>query len=396
MTVRAIVHVDMDAFYASVEVLDDASLAGRPLIVGGTGPRGVVASCSYEARAVGVRNAMPTARARRLSPNAVVLAPRFDRYRELSKRIHAIFRSYTPLVEGLALDEAYLDVTGAGRLFGAPVDIATAIRERVRNELGLSASVGVGTNKLVAKLASEAAKPKAQAGRYEPGAGVVVVEPGDEIAFLHPHPAGALPGVGPATRSRIERFGVVTVGDLARVPEATLIGALGNAAGRHLHALAWGRDESPVEPHRPTKSVSQETTYPRDIADPIVLTEHAVRLGEGVAQRLQRSHLAGRTVTLKVRFADFRTITRSRTLPEAVDTATVIGRTAADLLDQVDTGTGVRLIGVGVSNLAERTERQLSLDEAVDDGVHPADAAADAVRRRFGPEAIGLARHRDV
>ncbi|MGH9190288.1 MAG: Y-family DNA polymerase, partial [Acidimicrobiales bacterium] len=241
----SILHLDIDAFYAAVEVLADASLAGRPVIVGGTGARGVVASCSYEARAAGVRSAMPVARARRLCPEAVLLAPRFDAYRDFSRQMHAILTSYTPLVEPIAFDEAFLDVTGAARLWGSGPDIAVALRRRVADELGLSASVGVATNKLLAKLASEAAKPSpspggAVAGR---GRGIHVVPPGQELEFLHSLRVSALWGVGPATRARLDRLGVSTVGDLSAVPVEVLVSVLGPAAGQALHELSWARDD---------------------------------------------------------------------------------------------------------------------------------------------------------
>ena len=389
-TAPSILHVDMDAFYAAVETLEDPSLAGRPVIVGGTGNRGVVAACSYEARVYGIHSAMPSVRARRLCPQAVFLPGRFDRYAEYSRRLHDVLLSVTPLVEGIALDEAFLDVAGAHRLLGRAEAIAADIRRRIQDELQLSASVGAATSKLVAKLASEAAKPRVTPQGPRPGPGVKVVAPGEELAFLHGHPVQALWGVGPATLKRLQRFGVRTVGDLAALPEATLVGALGDAQGRHLHALACGRDDRPVEPERAAKSIGHEETYAHDHYEPQALRQEAVRMAEAVSSRLRGHGLAGRTVTVKVRFADFQTITRSRTVPEPVDTGFGLAAVACDLLRQVDTSPGVRLLGVSTSNLVDRPARQLSLDDALlpwDEATR----AVDEVRRRFGDGAVGPA-----
>jgi DNA polymerase-4 len=381
----SILHVDLDAFYASVEVLRDPGLAGRPVLVGGTGPRGVVAAASYEARRFGIHSAMPMARARRLCPEAVVLPPRFDAYGEASTAVMDILRSFTPLVEPLALDEAFLDLTGARRLFGTAVEVGTTIRARVRSETGLVASVGVGTTKLVAKLASESAKPD----------GLLAVEPGTELAFVHPLPVGRLWGVGPKTLARLQRFGVSTVGDLAALPLETLVGALGHAAGAGLHALAWNRDERRVEPDRETKSIGQEETFPRDLHEVEPLRQEVRRMAERVGNRLRDKGLAGRTVTLKVRYHDFRTITRSATVPEPVSAFLDIARLALGLLERVELGGGVRLLGVSVRNLAAAPAHQEALWETASD--HPAppsenvQRAVDAVRARFGDDAVGPA-----
>ena len=393
-TEPSILHVDMDAFFASVEVLLDPSLAGKPVVVGGTGNRGVVASCTYEARAYGIRSAMPSTRARRLCPHAVFVPGRYSVYSEHSKRIFEIFREVTPLVEGISLDEAFLDVAGARKLFGPPAEIAALLRRRIAEDLGLRCAVGASTTKFIAKLASEAAKPTASFTGPVPGKGVVVVEPGGELEFLHPLPVQALWGVGPATLARLERFGLRTVGDLARLPVETLVGALGEAHGRHLHELAWGRDPRPVEPHQRVKSVSSEETYAADHHDLEPLRLEAVRLGDAVAGRLRAAGLAGRTVSIKVRFHDFQTITRSHTLPAAVDTGADVARAAVALLDQVDPSPGVRLFGVAVSNLSEGGAVQLALDTdgAGSDpggvGWSAATAAVDEVRRRFGDGAV--------
>jgi DNA polymerase IV len=403
-----ILHVDMDAFYAAVEVLVDPSLQGKPLIVGGAGRRGVVAACSYEARAFGIRSAMPSAQARRLCPHAIFMPGRYDRYADYSRRIHDVFKSFTPLVEPIALDEAFIDVAGAVRLFGPGPRIGAEIRWRIGAELGLSASVGVATSKLVAKLASEAAKPKAALSGVQPGAGVVVVEPGQELAFLHPKSVDVLWGVGPATSTRLRRLGVSTIGDLAAVPLETLELVVGAANGRHLHALAWGRDHRPVEADRKTKSIGYEETYAHDKDDPAELRRELVRMADAVASRLRAAGLGGRTVTLKVRFGDFATITRSQTLPGAVDTGPVIARMGTGLLDQVDVSAGVRLLGISVSNLIRGAARQLSLEMESPPGARsaagrdpaPGPAAAgweeaakavDQVRHRYGDAAVGPA-----
>ena len=388
----SILHVDLDAFYAAVEVLEDPSLAGRAVVVGGTGDRGVVAAASYEARVYGIHSAMPSARARRLCPDAVFLPGRFSLYAEYSRRLHEVLASFTPMVEGIALDEAFLDVSSVRRLLGPGAEIAVRIRHEVRDALGLWASVGVGTTKLVAKLASEAAKPIASPGGTVPGSGVRVVPPEEERAFLHRHPVGALWGVGPVTRRRLERFGVRTVGDLAALPVDTVVGALGPALGRSLHDLAHNRDPRVVEPDRAPKSIGHEETYPRDHRDRRHLEREVVRLADAVATRLRRQGLAGRTVTLKVRFGDFRTITRSRTEPEAVDTGPDLAAVGSALLDGVDVSPGVRLLGLSASNLVAATGRQLSLDEG---GPGPPGdrvaVAVDRVRARFGDEAVGPA-----
>ena len=380
---RTILHVDLDAFYASVEVLENPALAGKPVLVGGTGPRGVVAAASYEARRFGIHSAMPMGRARRLCPQAIVLPPRFDLYGAKSRAVHEIFAAFTPVIEPIALDEAFLDVTGALRLFGTGAEIGAAIRARVRAKTGLTASVGVASNKLLAKLASDDAKPD----------GMLVVEPGSELAFLHPHPVGRLWGVGPATLARLERFGVETIGDLAALPEASLVDTLGRAHGHQLHELACGRDDRPVEPDRETKSIGQEETFPRDVADREALAREVRRMAERVGTRLRDHALTGRTVTLKVRFPDFRTITRSATLPEPFAVSSEIARQALALLDKVDTAGGVRLLGVSVSNLTAAAAHQESLfgDEPALESSIPIQSVVDAVRARYGSEALGPA-----
>ncbi len=390
-TGATILHVDLDAFYASVEQLDDPRLRGRPVVVGGLGPRGVVAAASYEARRFGIHSAIPMGRARRACPDAVFLAPRFERYGEASTQVMAILRAVTPLVEPLALDEAFLDVAGARRLHGSGEEIAIELRRRIRSETGLVASVGIATTKLVAKLASELAKPD----------GLLLVPPGTELELLHPLDVGRLWGVGPATRKRLEGLGVVTIGDLAALPEQALVDALGQSSGRHLHALAWNRDDRPVEPNREVKSIGHEETFPRDVAERAVLQREVRRMAERVAERLRRAERAGRTVQLKVRYGDFRTITRSRTLPTATDVAAEIATVASALLEAVELRDGVRLLGVTAQQLEPTAGVQTSLDLDASRGGEPGDeghdrrraleVSVDEVRDRFGAGAVGPA-----
>jgi DNA polymerase IV len=391
----SILHVDLDAFYASVEQLADPSLRGRPVIVGGLGRRGVVAAASYEARRYGVHSAMPMGRARRACPDGVFLAPRFDAYGEASRSVMAILRDVTPLVEPLALDEAFLDVRGVRRLHGSAPEIGALLRERIKAETGLVASVGVATTKFVAKLASDHAKPD----------GMLVVEAGTEIDFLHPLHVRQLWGVGPKTAERLAQLGVRTIGDLAALPEDTLVHALGDAHGRHLHTLAWNRDDRAVEPDHEVKSVGHEETFATDLTDRDVLQREALRMSERVAERLREGRHAGRTVQLKLRYKDFRTITRSRTLDEPTNLATDIADVARALLDAVDVGDGIRLLGVAVQQLqavdepddddALQDRLPLDLDGGAARGGDPRQRAIeesmDAVRRRFGDDAVGPA-----
>ncbi len=387
-TVASILHLDLDAFYASVEQLADPSLRGRPVVVGGLGNRGVVAAASYEAREFGIHSAMPMARARRACPHAAFVAPRFDAYAAASTHVMEILRSSTPLVEPIAFDEAFLDVEGVRRIHGTGPEAGAVIRARVHAETGLVASVGVATTKLLAKLASDLAKPD----------GLLVVEPGTELAFLHPLPVQRLWGVGPATRRCLDRLGVHTVGDLAAMPEAALVGALGDAQGRHLHALAHNDDPRPVEPKRQVKSIGHEETFATDLTDRDDLARELVRMSERVAIRLRTSGKAARTVQLKVRFGDFRTITRSHTLPEATDLARDIQTEARTLLDDVDCAPGVRLLGVSVQQLVDGAVVQESLPFGTASAVRSArpdrralEEAVDGVRARFGDDAVGPA-----
>jgi len=383
-----ILHVDMDAFFVSVELLDRPELRGRPVVVGGSGGRGVVAAASYEARAHGVFSAMPSARARRLCPQAVFLPGRHARYREVSARVFEVFHSYTPLVEGISLDEAFLDVTGAHGLFGSSPAIAASLRAQVLADVGLTCSVGVAPRKLTAKLASEAAKPRASLAGTVVGSGVYVVTEGDELAFLHALPVRALWGVGPATATRLERLAVQTVGDLAALPLPALERSLGKGTGRHLHDLAWARDHRRVVPVHVAKSVGHEETYAHDHVAHDTLDRELVRLSDATATRLRAAGVAGRTVQVKIRFGDHRTITRSVTVSEALDTGTDLARAARPLLLGEDVSGGVRLLGVSVSQLSPSSERQLSLDDAGPSSWADATRAVDEVRGRYGAASI--------
>jgi len=406
--VRTILHVDMDAFYVSVELRRRPDLHGQPVVVGGTGPRGVVAAASYEARRFGVFSAMPSSVARRRCPHAVFLPGDHELYSAVSADVHEIFQSFTPLVEGLALDEAFLDMSGARRLFGSGTAAAHAIRDEVEQRLQLTCSVGVATNKFLAKLASKAAKPVASPAGVRPGPGVVEVPPGGELAFLHPLPVRALWGVGPASLERLQRLGVETVGDLAALGEAAVVRALGAANGLHLSRLANALDDRPVEPDRAMKSIGHEETYPQDLHDRADLQTQIVRLCDAVSARLRHHGVGARTITLKVRFAGFQTITRSRTVNAALTTGPAIAAVVLPMLDAIDPSPGVRLLGVSGSNLGEPVE-QLSLDGLMDEGAapaaagtsvavadlehswHDASAAVDDIRARFGAAAIGPA-----
>jgi DNA polymerase-4 len=398
-TVRTILHVDMDAFFVSVELRRRPELVGQPVVVGGTGNRGVVAAASYEARRYGVHSALPSAIARRRCPHAVFLPGDHELYGEVSTQVHEIFGRYTPLIEPLSLDEAFLDVSGAIRLFGEGVQIAQRIRDDVHRELDLTCSVGVAPNKFLAKMASVQAKPIASPAGIEPGAGVVEVRPGEELTFLHPLPVRRLWGVGPKTHEKLDRLGVRTIGDLAELPEGTLVAALGPASGQHLLALAKGLDARPVEVERDPKSIGHEETYPHDLHELDDLDRELVRLSDAVASRLRRFGSGARTVTLKVRFAGFRTVTRSVTLPSGIDTGPEIVAAVKPLLHTLDVSPGVRLLGVSASHFADRSEQLDLFSDAGDGPIQGSSsqdpqrsaAAIDEIRERFGAAAIGPA-----
>jgi DNA polymerase-4 len=395
-----VLHLDMDSFFAAVEVRADPSLAGRPVVVGGSGPRSVVSSASYEARVFGVRSAMPIAEARRRCPGLVVVAGHHENYEKVSARLVGLCHEVTPIVEPISIDEAFLDVSGAHQLFGDSWTIATDLRRRVLDELALACAIGIGRTKLVAKLASKAAKPRVRPGGFDPGAGVVLVAPADELSFLHAHPVRAVPGIGPATAERLRRIGVTTVGDLALVGRQRLVAMFGEAHGAALFDLAAGRDDRRVVTDRVLRSIGHERTFDVDDHDPASLASKARELAVSVAARCRARGVAARTVSVKVRFGDFETIDRSRSLDRPVTSAAEITEVATALLEAVDVGRGVRLLGVSVSNLGES-----NLEHAVQLGLFaeaaagrdlptPAgrgdevEVAADEIRRRFGPDAI--------
>jgi DNA polymerase IV len=378
-----ILHVDMDAFYASVATRDRPDLQDVPVIVGG-GSRGVVLSANYLARQYGVRSAMPGTRARRLCPQAVVVAPDFEVFGQVSSSVMENFRRVTPLVEVLSLDEAFLDVRGSTRRLGTPLEIAEQLRATIHDEQGITCSVGVAASVSVAKLASRRAKPD----------GVVVVPPARITSFLHPLDVGELWGVGEKTQAMLNRLGLVTVGDVAHTPLRTLQRAVGDGLGSHLHELAWGTDRRTITPRRgpdePDRSMGAQETFGRDTDDRETIVRELLRLSARVSGRMRVAGVAGRTVSITVRFADFTTITRSRTLPEATDVTQEIYRTATRLYDALGLQRArLRLVGVRVEGLVPRetVQRQLVLGER-EHGWSDADRAVDRATRRFGAAAV--------
>jgi DNA polymerase-4 len=376
----AILHVDMDAFYASVEQRDRPELRGRPVIVGGRAEsRGVVSAASYEARAFGVHSAMPTRTAVRLCPDGVFLPPRMDHYARVARQLREIFLSFTALVEPLSLDEAFLDVRGSGQLFGPAPEIARRVKECVRAEAGLTASVGVAPNKFLAKLASDLGKPD----------GLVVIEPGQVRAVLHPLPVGRLWGVGAKGQARLHALGLRTIGQVAALPERVLVDHFGES-GRHLWQLARGRDDRPVVPDAEAKSISAETTFARDVGDREALRGWLLGLVEQLGQRLRQRGVRARTVDLKVRTSDFRTHTRARRLGEPTDLTAVLWQSAAELFARVpDEWLPLRLLGVGASNLVADASVQGDLfDQGWRRRQRALDQTLDAIREEFGDNSI--------
>jgi len=383
MTNRAILHVDMDAFYASIEQLDDPRLKGRPVIVGadpkeGHG-RGVVAACSYEARKFGVRSALPIGRAWKLCPEGAFVRPRMRRYVEVSAQIMEVLRQFTNLVEPLSIDEAFLDITGSIALFGAPVQIAKAIKKQIREATGLTASAGVAPNKFLAKIASDLKKPD----------GLVVVENEEIEGFLRDLPIARLWGVGPKTEDRLHEMGLHTIGAIRARTQEDMARALGSNLGVHLHELAQGHDDRPVVPNWEPKSVSNETTFEEDTRDRDLLVQTIRRLAESVGRRLRRENYRARKVTLKIRFEPFDTHTRQTSVKRPIDGDEEIARLALGLFDQFSLERRVRLIGVGTGEIVRPGEESTQMglfDEPKKESV--IDRTVDKIRERFGDDRI--------
>ncbi|MFN8013421.1 MAG: DNA polymerase IV [Dermatophilaceae bacterium] len=375
-----ILHVDMDAFYASASLLARPDLVGTPVIIGAARGRGVVLSATYEARRFGVTSAMPMSRAQRLCPQATVLPPDHELYSRMSSAVMEIFRSVTPVLEPLSLDEAFLDVSGAIRRLGPPATIGQLIRDTVHDEQRVTCSVGVAPSKFVAKLASGLAKPD----------GMVIVPVDEVVPFVQQLPVGALWGVGERTEEALLRLGLRTVADIAHTPLTTLTRALGDVGGRHLHDLSWGRDPRGVEQEQRERSIGSDETFAHDLDDPALIHRHLLALSERTASRLRKAGLAGRTISIKVRFADFTTITRSRTLREPTDVSREIYETAVGLYDALGLQRArIRLVGVRMDKLlpVEQAPIQARLDEP-DHGWRDADRAIDRASARFGSGAV--------
>jgi DNA polymerase IV len=378
-TEATILHADLDAFYASVEQRDDPLLRGRPVIVGG----GVVLAASYEAQASGVRTAMGGARARRLCPQAIVVKPRMPAYSEASKAVYRVFEQTSPLVEGLSIDEAFLDVRGMERISGSPTEIAARLRREVLERVGLPITVGVARTKFLAKVASGVATPD----------GLLVVEPRSELAFLHRLPVERLWGVGPVTAGKLRDEGITTVGEVARMPQSALVSLLGRASGRHLHALARNRDPRPVKSRRRRRSMGAQRALGRTPKSPADIDAALAGLVDRVTRRMRKAQRACRTVVLRLRFDDFSRATRSRTLPQATAQTQTILAAARALLRKatpIIESRGLTLVGVALTNLEDGYAIQLSLPFG-HQRASALDAALDEVRERYGSAAISRA-----
>ena len=383
MSESTILHVDMDAFYASVEERDNPALKGKAVVVG-TGVRGVVSAANYEARKFGIHAAMPVGRAKRLAPHAIFVPPNMSRYSEVSSHIMEIFRSVTPLVEPLSLDEAFLDVTGAKRLLGDGREIAKQIRAKVEASEGITCSVGIATTKFIAKLASGRCKPN----------GMLEIAEDRVLEFLHPLPVNAIWGVGPKTNEELQKLGLRTVADIANTPRQTLIRALGEAAGASLYELSWGRDYRDVEPEEVDKSISAAETFDSDTEDQEIVLRELLRLTEKATYRMREKDFSARTISIKVRFADFKTISRSKTVPLAISaTHEVFEVVKALFLGLKIDRARIRLVGVSLDGLEDGIDasEQLVLGER-ENGWRQATAAMDKASARFGQGSVRPAR----
>ena len=376
-----ILHVDMDAFYASVSERDDPTLKGKAVVVG-AGARGVVLSANYEARKFGIHAAMPVGRAQRLAPHAIFIPPDHARYSEVSEGIMEIFQSFTPLVEPISLDEAFLDVTGAKRLLGTGREIAQAIRAKVEKQEGITCSVGIAPSKFIAKLASGHCKPN----------GILEIPTDRILTFLHPLPVKAIWGVGPKTAEVLERLGLRTVEDIAKLPRTTLIRALGEASGASLYELAWGRDYRDVVIDEPEKSISAAETFAIDLDNPEEILKEYLRLCEKAASRLRARNLFTKTISIKVRFADFTTINRSKTLALPIDSTHEVYDVVKGLYTALRIERArLRLVGVGLENLSEGAPHQTLLGQR-ENGWREAESAIDKAQARFGRDSVRPAR----
>ena len=378
---QTIIHCDMDAFYASVAELDDPSLRGKPVVVG-AGIRGVVLSANYAARKFGIHAAMPVGRAKRMAPNAIFVSPDHHRYSEISAQVMEIFESFTPYVEPLSLDEAFMDVTGAQKLLGTPREIGQAIRKRVHEECGITCSVGIASNKFIAKLASGHCKPN----------GLLEIPDDRVISFLHPLPVRDLWGVGPKTAEQLERLGLKQISDIANTPLETLKRALGDAIGEHLYELSWGRDYRTVVVDDPEQSIGANETFSYDMDDPEAILREYLKLTERASTRLRNRNLFAKTISITVRFADFKTITRSKTLPLPISSTHEIYQVVKELylalkLDRAR----LRLVGVSLSNLKDEAPEQLVLGQR-EKGWREAESAIDKAAARFGEKSVRPAR----
>jgi len=381
MSAASILHVDMDAFFASVAERDNPELKGKAIVIG-MGARGVVSAANYEARKFGIHSAMPVSRARRLAPHAIFLPVDMARYQEVSSHVMEIFDSFTPWVEPVSVDEAFLDVSGVQRLLGSPREIAMAIRAKVESQEGITCSVGIAPSKFIAKLASQHCKPN----------GMLEITSDRILTFLHPLPIQAMWGVGPKTAETLERLGLRAIEDIANLPRATLIRALGQASGESLYELAWGRDYRDVTPHDAEKSISAAETFPQDLDDPAQILTEFLRLTERSSARLRDKDLFAKTVSIKVRFADFSTINRSKTLPLPIDGTHEIYEVVKGLYEalRIDRAR-LRLVGVSLENLSGGAPEQMVLG-ARESGWRQADGAIDRARARFGAGSVRPAR----